>query len=318
MGKQRAAVAATVTIRRREVGIKIALVIRPILTLGFEVSFHTKVTFALLRGSVIWRQNQLGDRMRNLIVWTALALGATLVCAQETPAPQGDLNAATQAMSRGHHHDHEHMAAHMRMTALREPAHGDQQRAQHVVDQVKTAIDKYRDYNNALADGYKIFLPNVRQKMYHFTNYLYAMGAAFEFDPTKPTSLLYEKHGNDYKLIGAMYTAPVSFTEDQLNQRIPLSVAQWHQHVNMCRPPKGHGIEMLGTHPRFGLNGSISTREECEAAGGTFMPHVFGWMVHVYPWEKTPDEVWSVDRQLKNQAAQTGHEHHDMAGMEHK
>jgi hypothetical protein len=90
-----------------------------------------------------------------------------------------------------------------------------------------------------------------------------------------------------------MYTAPVSFTEDQLNERVPLSVAQWHQHVNMCRPPQGHAVEMLGRHPRFGLNGSISTREECEVAGGTFMPHVFGWMVHVYPWEKTPDEIWA-------------------------
>jgi hypothetical protein len=156
--------------------------------------------------------------------------------------------------------------------------------------------------------------------MYHFTNYLYAMGAAFEFDPTKPTSLLYEKDGNDYKLIGAMYTAPASFTEEQLNERVPLSVAQWHQHVNMCRPPKGHGIEMLGQNPRFGLNGSISTREACEAAGGTFMPHIFGWMVHVYPWEKTADEIWSVERQLKDQTAANGHDHHDhdMAGMEHK
>ncbi len=55
---------------------------------------------------------------------------------------------------------------------------------------------------------------------------------------------------------------------------------------------------MLSKNPKFGLNGSISTRQECEAAGGTFMPHVFGWMVHMYPWEKTPDEIWSVERQM--------------------
>ena len=53
---------------------------------------------------------------------------------------------------------------------------------------------------------------------------------------------------------------------------------------------------------KFGLNGSISTEEACEAAGGTFMPHVFGWMVHMYPWEKTPDEIWSVERQIKGKA----------------
>lgn len=254
--------------------------------------------------------------MRHLLTFSALALLATYACAQEPSAAPGDLNAATQAMS--HHHD-EHMGAHMRLTPLRESHAGDRERAQKVVEQVKPAIEKYRDYHNALADGYRIFLPKVPQKMYHFTNYLYAMGAAFEFDPTKPTSLLYEKHGDDYKLIGAMYTAPVRFTEEQLNDRVPLSVAQWHQHVNMCRPPQGEAWQMLGKHPKFGLNGSISTRDECEAAGGTFMPHVFGWMVHVYPWEKTPDEIWSVERQMKDKPGMGEHDHqmHDMPGMEH-
>jgi len=156
--------------------------------------------------------------------------------------------------------------------------------------------------------------------MYHFTNYQYAIGEAFRFDPTKPTSLLYEKHGDDYKLIGAMYTAPVRFSEKQLNERIPLSMAQWHQHVNMCKAPKGREYEALRKDAKFGLNGSITTREACEAAGGTFMPHVFGWMVHMYPWEKTPDEIWSLERQLKDKSG-SEHEHHDhgdMAGMEHK
>ena len=219
---------------------------------------------------------------------------------QQTGGGQGELNATTEAMGRGHNHEeHEHMAAHMHMSELRKAQPGDSAKAQQVVDQARPALEKYRDYKVALDDGYRIFLPNVPQKMYHFTKYQYAIGEAFRFDPTKPTSLLYEKHGDDYKLIGAMYTAPVRFSEEQLNERIPLSMVQWHQHVNMCKPPKGREIEMLGKKPRFGLNGSITTQEACEAAGGTFMPHVFGWMVHMYPWEKTPDEIWSVERQLK-------------------
>ena len=255
--------------------------------------------------------------MRTLLIFAALVLPAACLYAQEGASAPNELGAATRAMS--HHHDHEHMDAHMHMSALRDPKPGDRERAQKIVEQVRPALEKYRDYNNALADGYQIFLPNVPQKMYHFTNYLYAMGAAITFDPTKPTSLLYEKHGNDYKLIGAMYTAPVRFGEQQLNERIPLSMAQWHQHVNMCKPPKSSEIEMLGKNARFGLAGSISTRAECEAAGGTFMPHVFGWMVHVYPWEKTPDEIWSVERQLTDKPASSQHAHHDhdMAGMEH-
>jgi hypothetical protein len=232
---------------------------------------------------------------------------------------QGELNAATEAMSRGHHHEgHTHMGAHMHMTALRKPQPGDAARAQAVAEEAKEALEHYRDYKIALDEGFKIFLPNVPQKMYHFTKYEFAMGEAFRFDASKPTSLLYEKHGNDYKLIGAMYTAPVRFSEEELNRRIPLSIAQWHQHVNMCRPPRGREFEMLGKKPRFGLNGSISTREECEAAGGTFMPHVFGWMVHVYPWEKTADDIWSVERQLDKSAASEHHDHHDMQAEQPK
>lgn len=237
---------------------------------------------------------------------------------QQGGAAQSELGAATEAMGRGHHHeDHEHMGAHMRMTELRKPQPGDPAKAQQVAAQARQALEHYRDYKVALGEGYKIFLPNVPQKMYHFTNWEYAVGEAFRFDPAKPTSLLYEKEGGGYRLIGAMYTAPVRFSEEQLNERIPLSVAQWHQHVNMCRPPRGREYEMLGKKPRFGLNGSITTEQECQAAGGDFMPHLFGWMVHVYPWEKTPDEIWSVERQLDKTAA-GHHDHADMAGMEHK
>jgi len=45
------------------------------------------------------------------------------------------------------------------------------------------------------------------------------------------------------------------------------------------------------------------------------MPHVFGWMVHMYPWEKTPDEIWSVERQIdKPGSDHAHHDHGDMAG----
>lgn len=228
---------------------------------------------------------------------------------RDQAAAQGDLAATTEAMSHEHHHDHEHMSAHMYMSTLRDPQPGDAEKAEAVVAQARVALEHYRDADAALADGFKIFLPNVPQKMYHFTKWQYAVGEAFRFDASKPTSLLYEKHGSEYELIGAMYTAPVGFSEDQLNERIPLSVAQWHQHVNMCKPPKGHEIEMLRKNPQFGLAGSISTQEACEAAGGTFLPHVFGWMVHVYPWEKTPDEIWSVERQLKDKPGMGEMEH---------
>jgi len=220
-------------------------------------------------------------------------------------AAQSELNSATEGMSHQHHHE---TGPHMLMSSLRDPKPGDQEKAEKVVEQARQSLEKYKDYKAAQADGYKIFLPNLPQKMYHFTNWQYAMGAAFAFDPTKPTSLLYEKTGDGYKLIGAMYTAPMRFSEDQINDRVPLSVAQWHQHVNMCKPPKGQEMEQLSKNAKFGLRGSISTKEACDAAGGTFMPHVFGWMVHMYPWEKTSDAIWSVERQLNKPEGE--HQHH--------
>jgi hypothetical protein len=192
---------------------------------------------------------------------------------------------------------HMDMGPHMKMTALRQSRPGDAARAQQVAEAARKASDKYTDYHVARADGFKIFHPELKQKIYHFTNYGYAMEAAFRFNPEHPTSLLYEKHGDDYKLIGVMYTAPKRFGEDQLDERVPLSVAQWHEHVNFCAPPADKRKEMLAPHPQFGLRGSITTQEACDAAGGTFHPVIFNWMVHVYPYEKDQASIWSVERQ---------------------
>ena len=230
---------------------------------------------------------------------TITVLFSSLVLAQQStpmadmPGMSDDGSASAMQSMAGHHMD---MGPHMKMTALRDSQPGDQQKADAVVVAARRAAEKYSDYHAALADGFKIFMPNVPQKQYHFTNYHYAFEAARHFNPEHPTSLLYEKHGDDYKLIGVMYTAPKYFSEDELNSRIPLSIAQWHAHVNLCLPPSGQG-QLLRTSAQFGLHGSIATKEACEEAGGRFLPQVFGWMVHVYPFEQKPEDIWSVERQ---------------------
>ena len=207
------------------------------------------------------------------------------------------MDAAMPAMQ----HRHNDMGPHMKMTSLRPIKAGDQERAGAVVDAARQIMRRYDDYRAALADGYRVFLPNLPQKMYHFTNYGYAIEAAFGFNPDHPTSLLYEKTGaNSWKLVGLMYTAPARTSMEELDSRIPLSVAQWHEHTNFCAAPAGQRSAYFGKNPKFGLLGSISTREECEAAGGTFRPQVFGWMVHVYPNEKTQEAIWSVERQMEH------------------
>ena len=185
--------------------------------------------------------------------------------------------------------------SHMAMTTLAPVRAGDSARAAAIADAVARAIGKYRDYHVALAEGFTIFLPAVPQKIYHFTSRSNAVAAAFTFDPSRPTSLLYRKSPDGYRLVGAMFTAPKRFTPEQLNARVPLSIAQWHMHTNLCLPPTGQSQAMLpaGNAPsRFGLRGTISTEAACSAAGGRFLPTVFGWMVHVSPWEKNAALVW--------------------------
>jgi hypothetical protein len=184
----------------------------------------------------------------------------------------------------------------MHMTELRPIKPGDQQRADTVAAAAKSAMEPYKDYMKALADGYEIFLPNIPQPQYHFTRHDYGREAWEHFDPMKPTSLLYKKNSDGgYTLVGAMYTDRVDASEEELNSRIPLSVAHWHQHVNFCKAPAGKKMEYFGKKARFGLMGSITTKEECDTAGGEFFPHIFGWMVHVYPYESDPKKVWAVD-----------------------
>ena len=203
-----------------------------------------------------------------------------------------------------------HMAGHMYMTTLRPIQPGDQQKADAIAAAAKTAMEPYRDYHKALADGYEIFLPNIPQPQYHFTKLEYGLAARSHFDPTKPTSLLYTKTTDGgYKLVGAMYTARVDATEDEINQRIPLSIAHWHQHINFCKAPEGRKREYFGSNAKFGLLGSITTKEACDTEGGEFHPHIFGWMVHVYPYETDPKKVWAVDDD------DNGHDNMDHSAM---
>jgi hypothetical protein len=194
---------------------------------------------------------------------------------------------AMDAMSHMHHHQ---MGPHMYMTSLRSASPQDWAKADTIVEQLRPAIEKYKDYHAALADGFHIFMPNLPQSEYHFTNYQNGFLETFTFDPARPTSLLYKKTKTGYDLIGAMYTMPKRVSEDQLNARVPLSIAQWHLHTKLCMPPRGDRSQVDMT--KFGLQGSIITKEACTEAGGVFYPVIFGWMVHVYPFEDSREKIW--------------------------
>jgi len=177
---------------------------------------------------------------------------------------------------------------HVKWTAKRKADPADDERAAQVVQTLKLAIEKYRDYRVALNKGFQPFLPNVPQPYYHFTKKFNGFKAALSFDPAQPTTLLYQRVGKDYELIGAMYMASKDAGERELHALVPLSVAQWHAHINVCIPPKG-----TSNGAAFGVKGSIVAEAECKKAGGRFVPQLFGWMLPVYPLKDQPEEIWA-------------------------
>ena len=99
--------------------------------------------------------------------------------------------------------------------------------------------------------------------------------------------------GTRARYAGALSPArslPRTDTLDQLNERVPLSMARWHAHINLCLPQRGGAAHM--DLAKFGLSGSIATAQACMEAGGRFFPQIFGWMVHVYPFEP-PNQIWA-------------------------
>ena len=246
---------------------------------------------------------------RGALAVTALALAAFATSAeaqqrpgQQPPAGAGGMAAAAVGMneqvamaveqSMNAHMD----GPHLDLTPVRKPAPGDSARAAKVVVELRRGIAKYRDVTVAMADGFHMFAPEAReQPIYHYIHPTRTMRENARFDPTRPSSLLYRKRADgSLELLGAMYTAAGRATLDELDARVPLSVARWHRHVNYCFPTDRRRItETRNGQPLFGPVGTIATRAECEKAGGTFTPQLFGWMVHANVFASDdPRVIW--------------------------
>ncbi|HEX8849538.1 MAG TPA: hypothetical protein VF761_08405 [Gemmatimonadaceae bacterium] len=190
------------------------------------------------------------------------------------------------------------MNPHMRMTATRPATRADSVRARALVDTLRRALARYRDVSVATRDGFRMFAPQVKnQRVYHFTRNWNAVKAAFHFDPARPTSLLYTKDASGkFNLVGAMYTAPRRATEADLDARVPLSIARWHEHVDICVPKRGDAERWKETRNGqllFGPAGSIATKADCDAANGRWLEHLFGWMVHANVFASDElGEIW--------------------------
>ena len=174
---------------------------------------------------------------------------------------------------------------HLETSPARRATAADSSKARNVAKQLRVALAKYADTATAVADGYEMFAPQMKQqRVYHFTNYKNAFLEAFRFDPDRPTSILYRRGANgQLELIGAMYTAPKRMRVSKLDDRVPLSIARWHKHVNWCVPGRGQSerwLERKNDQPVFGPESPIASKPECEEAGGIFLASPMGWMIH--------------------------------------
>ncbi|HEX6059063.1 MAG TPA: hypothetical protein VFZ11_08610 [Gemmatimonadaceae bacterium] len=239
-----------------------------------------------------------------LVPAAARAQGAGHDHGDHAPPPvaaAGD-TASTDSTSVAHAADHAmstphlHVGDHLRLTPVRPPNAADSARAGALLATLRGAIERYRDVRVAEREGYRMFAPGLKnQRVYHFTHNGRAMREHFRFDPTQPTSLLYRRgESGELELLGAMYVAPKRASPDDLDARVPLSMARWHAHVNICLPRRGarhRWREMEDGRMRFGPAGAITTEAGCDAAGGRFHEQLFGWMVHVNVYS-ADGEVW--------------------------
>jgi hypothetical protein len=198
--------------------------------------------------------------------------------------------------------------SHMRMAERRSATAADSTRAAKLVVESRAALSRYADVAVAEKEGYVRFLPWLEeQDMYHYNSVQNVFATMSVFDVTKPSSLLYRKEKGQMLLVGAMYTAMPGSTSDQLDARLPLGVAHWHEHVNFCGPKPDSIRAAAATADGASVAKwlAITSREDCTAAGGMFLPRLFGWMAHVYMFGgDDPLTIW-------------GGEHNDHMRMHH-
>ena len=203
--------------------------------------------------------------------------------------------AAIRAMGTGE-------TAHLLTTDRRPASAADSLRGDELVVAIRDAIGKYSATDRAVGDGYRE-VPDgdtTPLAIVHFFNWRYAVEEAVRFNPAKPAGLIYRRGKSGYRLLGATYTAPGASTEEVLDQRVPLSVAQWHQHVDLCVPKPDDTARWseLGPDdkPVFGPASAIDTKAACDSVAGVFKSRVFGWMVEARVFvSDNPDSIWGAN-----------------------
>lgn len=71
---------------------------------------------------------------------------------------------------------------------------------------------------------------------------------------------------------------------------MPVALALWHLHTSICLPPKGQGVEMAAPERAVRVRGQH--RDAGGLRGRGRPARMFGWMVHVYPYETRLEDAF--------------------------
>ena len=102
-----------------------------------------------------------------------------------------------------------HMGPHMKWTALRPADPGDPERADNIVQTLRHALEKYKDYRVAVDAGFVPMHPERKPRYYHFASKERRLLARTQFDAAQPTT-------NGYELEGAMNRVRKKFGRTEL------------------------------------------------------------------------------------------------------
>ena len=212
---------------------------------------------------------------RKTILITTLSLSAAALAAfayQEHAAPDGMNPHSMHSVVR---QSHDMSAMHAVVSTL---SFTELQQTASDLERAKQATAKFQDVHAAEAAGYQKLGGDFPGMGTHFVLTM----EAGKFDVEKPPILLYVKGADGgYTLggVGYLYDAPAGPDGQPVNPPFPKSLANWHQHDNICM-----GVQLDNPHS---LN-----EAQCREKGGHFVAKS-PWLVHAWIWKDNPQGVFS-------------------------
>ena len=152
------------------------------------------------------------------------------------------------------------------------------------LDQVNDFVNSFADIHDACARGYR---PTTNQTA-NMGIHMLKGELTNEFDPSDPKMVLFaredgtlagsnigdcvgdrfegDEFADDYTAVGAVFNLQLTDTHPE---GFAGDIDNWHIHYNTCLAPTS------GTD-------SVGTQEDCDNAGGAFVPFIPSWMMHAY------------------------------------